>query len=150
MIRILFVCHGNICRSPMAEFVMKKLVNDKGLSGSFEISSAATSSEELGNTVYPPVRRLLESHGIDCSSKRARLLKRSDYDSFDYIIGMDSENIRNMIYIFGGDKDNKVHKLMDYCSGTDVADPWFTRDFNRTWQDVNKGVNALLSHILSI
>ena len=147
MIKILFVCHGNICRSPMAEFVMKNLVKEKGLSEDFQIDSAATSSEEIGNPVYPPVKRILSSHGIDCSKKRARQITPSDYKTYDYLIGMDSANIRNMKYIFGEDKEGKIFKLMDFSSGGDVADPWYTRDFDSTWQDVNIGCNALLKYI---
>lgn len=145
MIKILFVCHGNICRSPMAEFIMKKLVREKGLDDSFEIASAATSSEELGNPVYPPVRKLLAENGIDSSSKHARRIKSSDYDYYDYLIGMDSANIRNMVNFFGGDKEGKIHLLMEFAGiNKDVADPWYTRDFNETWNDVNLGCSSLL------
>ncbi len=148
MTRILFVCHGNICRSPMAEFVMKKIVKDAGLEDEFYIESAATSTEELGNPVYPPVKRLLAEHSISCAGKVARQIRRADYDDFDYIIGMDSANYRNMHRILGEDPEEKIHLLMDYTDRPgDVADPWYTRDFEETWRDVNEGCKGLLNTI---
>ena len=145
MTKILFVCHGNICRSPMAEFVMKKLVRDAGLEREFEIASAATSREELGNPVYPPARRKLMEHGISCSGKTARQMTRADYDYYDHIVIMDGNNAHNILYIIGDDPDRKVHLLMEYAGERrDVADPWYTGDFEATWQDVNKGCKALL------
>ena len=139
MTRILFVCHGNICRSPMAEFVMKDLVRKAGLEGQFHIESAATSTEEIGNPAYPPVRRKLAEHDIDCADKTARQLKRGDYDAFDLLIGMDRANLRNMHCIRGGDFAGKLHLLMDYTDRPgDVADPWYTGDFETTWR-VAKG-----------
>ncbi|MCQ2472231.1 MAG: low molecular weight phosphotyrosine protein phosphatase [Clostridia bacterium] len=148
MIKILFICHGNICRSPMAEFVMKKLVADEGLSSHFEISSAATSREEIGNPVYPPVRKLLSQHGISCKGKTARQITESDYDYYDYLIPMEQYNIRNMCYIFPVDKDNKIHLLLDFTdTPRDVVDPWYTGNFTETWADVNKGCKALLEKI---
>ncbi len=145
MTKILFVCHGNICRSPMAEFVMKKLVKDNGLEREFEIASAATSREELGNPVYPPARRKLAEHGISCSGKTARQMTRADYDYYDHIVIMDGNNAHNILYIIGDDPDRKVHLLMEYAGERrDVADPWYTGDFEATWQDVNKGCKALL------
>ena len=148
MIKILFICHGNICRSPMAEFVMKSLVKEAGCAEDFAIASAATSREEIGNSVYPPVRRLLSTHGIDCSGKTARQLERQDYDKFDLLIGMDSANFRNMNRICGGDPDGKIHLLMDYTERPgDVADPWYTGDFETTWRDVQEGCRALLAQI---
>ncbi len=145
MTKILFVCHGNICRSPMAEFVMKKLVKDNGLEREFEIASAATSREELGNPVYPPARRKLMEHGISCSGKTARQMTRADYDYYDHIVIMDGNNAHNILYIIGDDPDRKVHLLMEYAGERrDVADPWYTGDFEATWQDVNKGCKALL------
>lgn len=150
MKKILFVCHGNICRSPMAEFVMKKLVRERGLADQFTIASAATSTEEIGNGVYPPVRRLLAQHGIDCSGKTARQMKKSDYEEYDLIIGMDSANFRNMNCICGGDPEGKIHLLMDYTARPgNVADPWYTGDFETTWRDVNEGCRGLLDSILA-
>ncbi|WP_316608492.1 low molecular weight protein-tyrosine-phosphatase [uncultured Ruminococcus sp.] len=148
MTKILFVCHGNICRSPMAEFVMKKLVRDKGLENDFEIRSAATSREELGNPVYPPARRKLMEHGISCSGKTAVQMTAADYDRYDCIVIMDSNNRRNIMRIIGSDPDNKVRRLLD-CTDRprDVADPWYTGDFEQTWQDVSEGCSALLKEI---
>lgn len=148
MIKILFVCHGNICRSPMAEFVMKDLVEKAGLSAQFNIASAATSREELGNPVYPPARRKLAEHGIDCSGKTARQLKSDDYAAYDLLIGMDSANIRNMNRICGGDPDGKIHLMLEYADRPgDVADPWYTRDFEATWRDVEEGCQGLLKEL---
>lgn len=148
MTRILFVCLGNICRSPMAEFVMKQLADNAGLSGKLEISSAATSTEEVGNTVYPPVRRLLLRHGIDSSGKTARQMSKADYARYDLLIGMDSANIRRMIQICGGDPDHKIARLLDYTGNPrDISDPWYTRDFERTWLDVQEGCRGLLNHL---
>ena len=183
MTRILFVCHGNICRSPMAEFVMKDLVKKAGLESEFLIESAATSTEEIGNPVYPPARRKLAEHGIDCAGKTARQLTRADYDQYDLLIGMDRANLRNMRRICGGDPDGKIHLLMEFagrhrkgaprgpggagCAGRgersafspqveteesglcfdDVADPWYTGDFEATWRDVLEGCEGLLQAI---
>ena len=148
MIKILFVCHGNICRSPMAEFVMKDMVNKAGLSDQFEIASAATSTEEIGNGVYPPARRKLAEHGLRCDGKRARQMTRADYQKYDLLIGMDNWNIRNMMRICGGDRQGKIRMLMDYTGRSrSVADPWYTGDFDATWDDVNEGCRALLEHL---
>ena len=148
MIKILFVCHGNICRSPMAEFVMKDMVGKAGLTDCFHIESAATSTEEIGNAVYPPARRKLAEHGIGCEGKTARQMTRADYARFDLIIGMDRYNLRNMERIAGGDPDNKIHLLLDYTSRPgDVADPWYTGNFEATWRDVAEGCTALLNHL---
>ena len=145
MIKVLFVCHGNICRSPMAEFVMKHLVKEAGLSGRFEIASAATSTEVLGNPVYPPARRKLLEHGIRCDGKRARQLTRADYQKYDVLIGMDHANIRNMHRICGGDPEGKIHMLLDYTDRPgSVADPWYTDDFDATWRDAMEGCTGLL------
>lgn len=150
MHRILFVCHGNICRSPMAEFVMKELVSQAGREDDFYIESAATSTEEIGNEVYPPARRKLAEHGIGCAGKTARQMTRSDYDRYDYIIGMDTRNIRNMLNIYGGDPENKIKMLMNYTRRPgDVADPWYTGDFEATWRDVLEGCQALLDILTS-
>ena len=133
MIKILFVCHGNICRSPMAEFVMKDLVNKKGMADQFEIASAATSTEEIGNLVYPPAKRKLKEHGISCEGKTARQMTKEDYAYYDYIIAMDRFNLRNMTRFVGNDPDNKVSLLMDFTNQPkDVADPWYTGDFDAT------------------
>ena len=148
MIKILFLCHGNICRSPMAEFVMKDLVKKAGLEKDFHIASAATSREELGNPVYPPARRKLHEHGIDCAGKTARRMTRADYDEYDLLIGMDHANIRNMTRICGGDPDGRIRLLMSYAgSDREVADPWYTGDFETTWQDVSAGCAALLASL---
>lgn len=147
--RILFVCHGNICRSPMAEFVMKDLVKKAGLEQHFVIESAATSTEEIGNSVYPPARRKLAEHGIGCQGKTARQMTRGDYDRYDLLIGMDSWNIRNMRNICGGsDPEDKIVMLMDFTRRPgDVADPWYTGDFEATWRDVLEGCQALLAKL---
>lgn len=186
MIRILFICHGNICRSPMAEYVMKDLVKKAGLEAEFHIESAATSREELGNPVYPPARLKLAEHGISCQSHAARQLQNDDYEEYDLLIGMDRANLRNMYRICGGDFSGKMHLLMEYagrrkgsprepsetgrvgrggarkrsefspqaeteksglCSD-EVADPWYTGDFEATWQDVLAGCHGLLSQII--
>ena len=148
MKRILFVCHGNICRSPMAEFVMKDLVSKAGLSHEYYIESAATSTEEIGNAVYPPARRKLAEHGISSKGKTARQMNRSDYDRFDLLIGMDEWNIRNMTRISGGDPEGKIRLLMDFTPRPgEVADPWYTGDFEATWQDVLLGCQCLLEQL---
>ena len=148
MIKILFVCHGNICRSPMAEFVMKDLVEKAGLSHQFQIASAATSTEELGNPVYPPARRKLAEHGISCAGKTARQVQRRDYQNYDLLIGMDRANLRNLHRICGGDPDGKLHLLMDYTSRPgEVADPWYTGNFEATWRDVLEGCQGLLESL---
>ncbi len=148
MTKILFVCHGNICRSPMAEFIMKDLVRKAGLADRFHIGSAATSREELGNPVYPLARRKLEEHGINCSGHAARQLTSRDYDEYDLLIGMDSANLRDMRRICGGDPDGKLSLLLDHTGRSrDVADPWYTGNFEATWQDVLAGCQALLAEI---
>ena len=148
MKRILFVCHGNICRSPMAEFVMKDLVCKAGLEDKIYIESAATSTEEIGNEVYPPARRKLAEHGISCKGKTARQMTRGDYDRFDLIVGMDGWNLRNMERICGGDPEDKIHLLMDYTDRPgEVADPWYTGNFDATWRDVAEGCEGLFQWI---
>lgn len=137
MIKILFVCLGNICRSPMAEFVFKDMVKKRGLSDLFVISSAATSSEETGNPVYPGTRKKLRQYNISVDGKRAVRLTEKDYQKYDYIIGMEQANIRNMIRIMGEDRDKKVFKLLDFSDNPrDIADPWYTGNFDRTYEDV--------------
>lgn len=144
--KILFVCHGNICRSPMAEFVMKHLVEERGLQDQFEIASAATSTEEIGNPVYPPARRKLAEHGINCEGKRARVMTREDFNYYDNIIVMDNENLQSIKWLFGKDKNHKVRLLMDYTNRPgEVADPWYTGDFEATWRDVLEGCEGLLA-----
>ena len=148
MIKILFVCHGNICRSPMAEFVMKDLVAKEGLADEFYIESAATSTEEIGNEVYPPAKRKLAEHGISCKGKTARQMTRRDYDRFDLLIGMDEWNIRNMTRICGGDPEGKIHMLMDFTNRPgSVDDPWYTGNFETTWQDVLLGCKCVLKWV---
>ena len=148
MIKILFICHGNICRSPMAEFVMKDLAEKAGRSDDFFIESAAVSAEELGNPVYPPARRELAVHGISCAGKTARQMTRADYDHFDFLVCMDTSNLRRMERICGGDPQGKLSRLLDHTSRPgDVADPWYTGDFSATWQDVVGGCTALLEKI---
>lgn len=150
MVSILFVCHGNICRSPMAEFVMKDLVRKAGREEAFYIESAATSTEEIGNDVYPPACRKLAEHGISCLGKTARQMTRRDYQRFDLLVGMDSWNIRNMKVICGGDPDGKIRMLLDFTNRPgDVADPWYTGDFEATWRDVSEGCQCLLKWLES-
>lgn len=150
MIKILFVCHGNICRSPTAEFVFRDLAEKSGKRADFEVASAATSSEEIwngvGNPVYPPAKAEMLRHGIDCGNKRAVRLEKSDYGKYDLFIGMDGNNIRNMYRIFGGDAEMKIHKLMDYTGrGGDVADPWYSDRFDVAYRDIEEGCIALFN-----
>ena len=148
MIKILFICHGNICRSPMAEFVMKDLVKKAGLASQFHIASAATSREEIGNPVYPPARRKLVEHGVSCEGHAARQLTSRDYDEYDLLIGMDEANLRNMHRICGGDRSGKMSLLMDHTTRPgSVADPWYTGDFEATWRDVLEGCRGLLDEL---
>ncbi|MCI8639636.1 MAG: low molecular weight phosphotyrosine protein phosphatase [Coprococcus sp.] len=152
MIKILFICHGNICRSPMAEFIFKDMTARQGLADQFIVDSAATSSEEIwngiGNPVYPPAREELAKHGISCKGKRAVQLQKSDYDKYDYLIGMDTMNIRN-IERMTGHKGEKIHLLLEFAGRYDsVADPWYTGNFVRTYSDVKEGCGALLEHLM--
>ena len=185
MIRVLFLCHGNICRSPMAEFILKDMVSTRGIADQFDIASAATSREEIGNPVYPPAVRELARHGISAAGKTARQLRREDYEDWDLLIGMDQANIRNMRRICGGDPEGKIHLMMEYAGGRkgaprepseagrvgrgearersefspqaeteksglcfdEVADPWYTGDFEATWQDVLSGCQGLLAAV---
>ena len=147
-IKILFVCHGNICRSPMAEFVMKKMVKEQGRDSLFEISSAATSTEEIGNPVYPPVRKLLGEKGLSCKGKTARQITRADYDYYDYIIGMEQYNLRNMRYIFPEDTQNKIHLMLDFTDNPrDVSDPWYTGRYEEAFRDICEGCGGFLREI---
>ena len=148
MIKILFVCLGNICRSPMAEYIMKDLVSKAGLSEQFEIASAATSAWEIGNPVYPPAQQKLAEHGIDCNGKTARQMTRLDYARCDYLIGMDESNLCDILQLVGGDPQHKVSLLMAHTGHPrEVADPWFTGDFEATWRDVLEGCTALLEEL---
>lgn len=148
MKKILFVCHGNICRSPMAEFVMKDLVKKAGLESQFHISSAATSREEIGNPVYLPARRKLAEHGISCDGHAARQLTNADYERYNLLIGMDRANLRDMYRICGGDFAGKMSLLMDHTARPgNVADPWYTEDFEATWRDVLEGCQGLLNEL---
>ena len=148
MIKILFICHGNICRSPMAEFIMKDLVEKAGMAGRFEIASAATSAEELGNPVYPPARRMLAEHGLRCAGKTARQMTRRDYDQWDYLIGMERYNLRNMQRITGGDPEGKMHLLLSFAgSGGDIEDPWYSGDFAGVYRQIEEGCHSLLIYL---
>lgn len=149
MKRIMFVCYGNICRSPMAEFMMKDLVEKKGKSNEFFIASAATSAEEIGSRVHYGTREILDRLNIDYSAKRAVRLQLADYNKYDYFIGMDEDNRRNMKRMLGGDPENKVHLLLDFtCSPGDVADPYWTRNFEDTYRDVKRGTEALYEFLI--
>lgn len=151
MIKILFVCLGNICRSTMSEYVMKHLVAQSGLADSFYIDSAATSREEIGNPVHYGTQRKLRQEGIPCGNHLARQMRREEYEEYDYIIGMDSWNVRNIIRIIGSDPEAKVCKLLDFTDrkGADIADPWYTGDFDATYRDVKEGCEALLEECLT-
>ena len=143
---ILFVCHGNICRSPMAEFVLKHEAEKAGRADDFYVESAAVSSEEIGNPVYPPARRLLAAHGIDCAGKTARRIRPEDYEKFDLIIGMDNSNMVRLRRFFPEDPDGKIVRLLDLTDTPgEVDDPWYSGDFEQTYREVLAGVQALLS-----
>ncbi len=145
MIKILFVCHGNICRSVMAEYIMQHLAAQAGVAQRWQIDSAATSREEIGNPIYPEARRMLESRGVPVGSHRARQLCAADYAAFDLLIAMDRANLRNMQRICGGDPEDKLRLLLDYTDRPgEVADPWYTRDFTAAYRDVLAGCHALL------
>ena len=151
MTKILFVCHGNICRSPMAEFIMKDMVKKAGHEDRFSIASAATSTEEIGNPVYPNARRKLAEHGIGCAGKTSRQLTAEDYQRYDLLIGMDRANLRNMRRICGGDPDGKLHLLLEYTGRAgDVADPWYTRNFDEAWRDIEAGCRGLLDRLRAV
>lgn len=152
MTKILFVCHGNICRSPAAEFVLRELLDRAGLGEEYTVASAATSSEEIGNPVYPPMRKVLAAHGLDCAGKTARKLRRRDYEDWDLLIGMDEENLWNMRRLFGGDPESKLHNFMDFAGFPceEIADPWYTRDFERAYADIHTACEGLLYHLTGI
>lgn len=152
MIRVLFVCLGNICRSPMAEFIMKSIVSERSLSDRFYIASAATSTEEIwngvGNPVYPPAKRELAKHGISCEGKRAVQITKADYGKYDYILGMEERNIRYILRIVGKDPEHKVKLLLDYSDHPrDIADPWYTGNFESTYRDVVEGCEGFLLYL---
>ena len=148
VIRILFVCHGNICRSPMAEFVLRDMVERQGWAERVAVESAATSTEEIGNPVHPGTREKLRQAGISCQGKRARQIRPEDYERFDWIVGMDDWNMRNLRRMFPGDPKGKLHKMLDFCgTGSDVADPWYTGNFDATWQDVQRGCRAMMKQM---
>ncbi|QHI71097.1 low molecular weight protein-tyrosine-phosphatase [Aminipila terrae] len=149
MIRVMFVCHGNICRSPMAEFVFKDMVKKKGLEKDFLIASSATSTEEIGNPVHHGTRNKLKCYGITTEGKKAVQLQKMDYDCYDYILGMEERNLINIKRIFGIDKDNKIKKLLDFSDNPrDIADPWYTGNFDITYEDIYEGCQGLLTYIL--
>ncbi len=152
MVKIMFVCHGNICRSPMAEFIFKDILKKYNRGNDYLVSSSATSTEEIwgniGNPVYPPAKRELAKHNIFCVGKRAVQLKYNDYENYDYFIGMDSQNIRNMRIILQGDKDEKIYKLMSFTDKNgDVADPWYSGDFETTYNDILLGCKCLFNYL---
>ena len=148
MISILFICHGNICRSPMAEFILKDMVQKRGIAERFYIASAATSSEEVGNPVYPPAVRKLREHGIDPAGKTARRMTREDYGKYDYLLAAEQYNIHNMLRITGGDAEGKIHRLLDFSDRPrDIADPWYTGDFTAAWNDIVEGCQAFLAYL---
>lgn len=156
MKRILFFCHGNICRSPIAEYYFRHLVKEAGLESKFEVVSAATSSEEIGNPVYPNSRRLLNSHGIDCSGHKAHRITPRDYEYFDMLIGMDQENLYTLKYIIKDDPKKKVSLLLDHTTeedkshhNRDIEDPWYTRDFDTAWEDITTGCDALFKKLIN-
>ena len=149
MIKILFLCHGNICRSPMGEFILKKMVKERGRETCFQIASAATSTEEIGNPVYPPARQKLKEHGVDCAGKTAVQLVRGDYGYYDYFLCMDRWNVKNTLRIFGGDPMNKVSLLLSWCGQQrEVDDPWYSGDFDTAYREIERGCSAFLEQVL--
>ena len=151
MIRVMFICHGNICRSPMAEFILKDMVQQRGVAEDFFIASSATSREEIwgnrGNPVYPPAKRELAAHGISCEGKRAVQLTRDDYDRYDHLLCMDVNNLRNAMRIVGQDREHKLRLLLSYAGGGDIADPWYYGNFDRTYADIVRGCEGFLRQI---
>ena len=148
MIKIMFVCHGNICRSPMAELVLKNMLEEQGVANMAYVCSSATSTEEIGNPVYPPARAELAKHGISSDGKYSAQLTRADYDKYDLFVGMDAANIRNMHRILGGDPDGKIIKFMSFAGeDRDVADPWYTGGFDVTYRDVVRGCERIVEYI---
>ncbi|MBQ2427646.1 MAG: low molecular weight phosphotyrosine protein phosphatase [Ruminococcus sp.] len=151
MTKVMFICHGNICRSPMAEFILKDMVKRRGIADDFVIASSATSTEEIwgdvGNPVYPPAQRELASHGISCGDKRAVQLTKSDYARYDYLLCMDKMNLRNAQRILGADKDNKLRLLLSFADGGSIADPWYCGNFDRTYSDIVRGCEGFLEYL---
>ena len=148
MIRVLFICHGNICRSPMAEFILKDMVKKKGMENSFLIASCATSREEIGNSLHPGARAKLDEMGIPHKKRAAVQLTKEDYEKYDLILGMDRANISNILRIIGSDPQEKVHRLLDFTElPRDIADPWYTGDFEITYAEIKAGCAALLKHL---
>ena len=149
MIKVLMVCHGNICRSPMAEFLLKDMVAKRGIASQFDIASAATSREEIGNPVHHGTRKKLAQFGISVAGKTARQMTRRDYENYDYIIAMDRNNLRNIDRIIGSDEYNKVHLLLDFAgrNGQSIADPWYTGDFDITYDDIKEGLDGFLEYL---
>ena len=148
----MFVCHGNICRSPMAEMMMKEAVRQRGIADRFLIASSATSTEEIwgsrGNPIYPPALDALKAHGIPCEPHYAVQLKKSDYEKYNYILCMDSLNLRNINRMLGADRDGKIHKLLDFTDDPrDVSDPWFTGKFERAYSDIERGISGFLGYL---
>ena len=143
----MFVCHGNICRSPMAEFVMKDIVKKAGLENKIHIASSATSREEIGNPVHHGTRKKLAEYGISVAGKTAVQITKADYSNYDYIVVMDSYNLQNLKRIIGSDTENKVYMLLDFADGGDIADPWYTGNFDITYNDVLRGCNGLFDKI---
>jgi len=151
MINIMFVCHGNICRSPMAEFVLKDMVEEIGLKGKFNIKSSATSTEEIGSPVHPGTRKILNQYGISCEGKRVVQFTKADYENFDYVIVMDSENVRNLKTMIQNADESKIYKLLEFAGESrDIADPWYTGDFQKTYEDIEKGCEGFLEEVLEI
>ncbi|WP_160691020.1 low molecular weight protein-tyrosine-phosphatase [Clostridium sp. C2-6-12] len=150
MIKIMFVCHGNICRSPMAEFIFKDLVKKKGVEDKFFITSSATSTEEIGNTVYPPARKKLKEHNISCEGKKSIQFESKDYEKYDYIIAMEQFNIKNILRIIKEDHKNKVFKLLDFTKNPrDIDDPWYTGNFDITYKEIYEGCSELLDYVIN-
>ena len=152
MIKVLFICHGNICRSPMAEFLLKDIVKQRGIASDFYIASAATSTEEIwggkGNPVYPPARKKLAEHGIDCRGKCAVQLAQTDYHKYDYLLCMDEANVRNSLRIVGSDPEEKIKRLLYYTGHErNIADPWYTGNFDETYDDIMEGLAAFLEYL---